>query len=76
MYESSYGPSLESVRSDMATVRAKILSGEMSAEDGEAIAKAAHVEVKAAEVDLHARVFAHKAARAQKLLSPAGAQKT
>lgn len=63
MYESTYAPSLQSVRDDMAAVRSRILAGSMSADDGEAVAKAGHVEVKAAEVDLHARVFATKAAK-------------
>lgn len=63
MYESTYAPSLLSVRDDMAEVRRRILKGELSAEDGEAVAKAGHVEVKAAEVDLHARVFASKLSR-------------
>lgn len=61
MYKSTYAPSLQSVRDDMAEVRRRIFSGTMTCDDGEAVAKAGHVEVKAAEVDLHARVFLHKA---------------
>ena len=61
MYKSTYAPSLQSVRDDMAEVRKRIFAGAMTCDDGEAVAKAGHVEVKAAEVDLHARVFLHKA---------------
>ena len=63
MYESTYASSLNSIRKDMAETRKRILDGSMSADDGEAVAKAGHVEVKAAEVDLHARVFAAKVGR-------------
>jgi hypothetical protein len=60
MFESTYAPMLKSVSEDMAEVRRRILSGAMSAEDGVAVAKAGHTEVKSCEVDLHARVFAAK----------------
>lgn len=63
MYRSAYGPSLRSVRDDMAEVRRRILAGTMTADDVDAAAKAGYVEVKAAEVDLHARVFSAKASR-------------
>jgi hypothetical protein len=65
MYESTYATSLQSVRDDMAEIRRRILDGSLSPDAGEAVAKAGHVEVKAAEVDLHARVFAAKTSAKQ-----------